>query len=38
VPSCEVALDPAANRTGNVWHVLLPGLDKDVLYGGLEGG
>ena len=31
----EVALDPTVNRTGDVWHVLLPGLSDlaSLLYG-----
>ncbi|KAK9833179.1 hypothetical protein WJX74_009440 [Apatococcus lobatus] len=29
----EVALDPATNRTGDIWHVMLPQLDSSSLYG-----
>jgi hypothetical protein len=29
----EVPLSPEANRTGDVWHVALPGLDPSLLYG-----
>eukprot|EP00887_Chlorella_sp_A99_P006221 scaffold3.g6221.t1 len=29
----EVPLDPVANRTGDVWHIALPGLDPSLLYG-----
>jgi isoamylase len=32
--TAEVWLDPASgHRTGDVWHVLLPGLDPTMLYG-----
>lgn len=31
--SAEVALHPALNRTGDVWHIFLPGLSPDLLYG-----
>ena len=30
----EVLLDPLHNRTGDTWHVALPGLDPNLLYGG----
>jgi hypothetical protein len=36
--TAELPLDPAVNRTGHVWHALVPGLDEDVLYGEREGG
>lgn len=29
----EVPLAPEANRTGDVWHIALPGLDPSLLYG-----
>ncbi len=29
----EVPLDPTVNRTGDVWHVMLPGVRDDMLYG-----
>ncbi|KIZ04667.1 glycogen operon protein GlgX [Monoraphidium neglectum] len=29
----ELPLDPLANRTGDVWHVMLPRLDPSLLYG-----
>ncbi len=29
----EVPLDPALNRTGDVWHILLPAVDTSLLYG-----
>jgi glycogen operon protein len=32
-PIAEVPLDPALNRTGDVWHVLVHGLPSPVLYG-----
>src|SRR5437588_11111897 len=32
-PVAEVPLDPAVNRTGDVWHVCVHGLKPDVLYG-----
>jgi isoamylase len=31
--SHEVQLDPALNRTGHVWHIMLPRLDTSLLYG-----
>lgn len=31
--SVEIALDPAVNRTGDVWHVMVPGLVPGLLYG-----
>ncbi len=32
-PYVEFALDPMANRTGQVWHVFVEGLDAEVQYG-----
>ena len=32
VPIATVFLDPHANRTGEVWHVLIEGLDAGALY------
>lgn len=32
-PLAEILLDPETNRTGAVWHVLLPELNPDLLYG-----
>ena len=29
----EVALDPDLNRTGDVWHIMLPQLHSKLLYG-----
>ncbi|MFP3984020.1 MAG: glycogen debranching protein GlgX [Desulfurivibrionaceae bacterium] len=29
----EVDLDPAVNCTGDVWHILIRGLDKELRYG-----
>ena len=29
----EVTLDPVTNRTGDIWHVMLPQLDATSLYG-----
>ncbi len=29
----EIELDPAVNRTGDVWHILISGLDKNIRYG-----
>ncbi|KAI8476733.1 MAG: isoamylase [Monoraphidium minutum] len=29
----EIPLDADANRTGDVWHIMLPGLDPSLLYG-----
>lgn len=31
-PSLEVPLDPRLNRTGDIWHVLIHGLDASVQY------
>ena len=30
-----VRLDPQLNRTGDVWHIMLPQLDPSLLYGTL---
>jgi isoamylase len=32
-PYVEFALDPHANRTGDVWHVFVEGVDLDAQYG-----
>src|SRR5262245_47010139 len=32
-PITEIPLDPAVNKTGDVWHVFVHGLKPDVLYG-----
>jgi glycogen operon protein len=32
-PSMEFPLDPVLNRTGNIWHVFLEGLDPGIEYG-----
>ncbi len=32
-PVAEIALDPALNRTGDVWHVFVRGLPLPALYG-----
>lgn len=32
-PFAEIPLDPRYHRTGDVWHVLVRGLDSDVGYG-----
>ena len=32
-PYVEIPLDPKANRTGQVWHAHIEGLDADVQYG-----
>ena len=32
-PYVEIPLDPKANRTGQVWHAHIEGLDTDVQYG-----
>lgn len=29
----EIRLDPVRNRTGLIWHIALPGLSPDYLYG-----
>ena len=29
----EIPLDPSINKTGDVWHVLLKGDFRDMLYG-----
>ena len=31
----EVLMDPVHNKTGDVWHITLPGLDSALLYGKL---
>ena len=31
--SHEIPLDPVLNRTGDVWHIMLPELDTNLLYG-----
>lgn len=31
--TAEVPLSPDTNKTGNVWHICLEGLQNDVLYG-----
>lgn len=31
--SFAIPLDPAANRSGDIWHVHLPGVDPGLLYG-----
>lgn len=30
----EILLDATTNRTGDCWHIMLPGLHSDMLYGG----
>ena len=32
-PAMEFPLDPLLNRTGNIWHIFLEGLDPGVEYG-----
>ena len=32
-PYVEIPLDPLANRTGQIWHVFVEGLDAGVQYG-----
>src|SRR4030081_790369 len=32
-PVAEIPLDPTLNRTGDVWHVFVCGLEPDILYG-----
>jgi glycogen operon protein len=32
-PIAEIPLDPHGNRTGDVWHILVQGLPRDILYG-----
>lgn len=29
----EIQLDPESNRSGDVWHLLLPALPSGLLYG-----
>lgn len=31
-PSCSYTLDPAKNKTGDMWHVFVKGLPKNALY------
>lgn len=30
---CEIELDPAINRTGDIWHIQIHDLDPDLRYG-----
>ena len=32
--SHSIQLDPTLNRTGDVWHIQIPGVATDLLYGG----
>jgi glycogen operon protein len=32
-PIAEIPLDPIANKTGDVWHILVHGVTPDMLYG-----
>jgi glycogen operon protein len=32
-PSAEIALDPTINKTGDVWHIFVCGLQPEILYG-----
>jgi glycogen operon protein len=32
-PVADIALDPAVNKTGDVWHVLVSGITPDLMYG-----
>lgn len=32
-PIAEIPLDPRTNKTGDVWHIFVHGLEADVLYG-----
>ena len=32
----EVELSPNLNRTGDIWHIMLPRLDTSLLYGALQ--
>jgi isoamylase len=32
-PFFEVSLDPVLNKTGEIWHILLSGLPKEIEYG-----
>lgn len=31
-PCCVIELDPRDNKTGDLWHVFIPGIGKDTLY------
>ncbi len=31
--TCEIVLNPTANKSGHIWHVSLPKLDSTLLYG-----
>jgi isoamylase len=33
----EIPLDPQRNRTGDLWHIAIPGLHHDLLYGAVSG-
>jgi glycogen operon protein len=32
-PVTEITLDPDVNRTGDIWHIHLPGVDSSLRYG-----
>jgi glycogen operon protein len=32
-PVAEIAIDPTANKTGDVWHIFVHDLSPDILYG-----
>lgn len=36
--TADIILDPMVNRTGDVWHILLPSLPAGLLYGYRVGG
>lgn len=29
----EIPMDPVLNKTGSVWHMMLPAVDYNMLYG-----
>jgi pullulanase/glycogen debranching enzyme len=35
IVTTEIPLNPELNRTGDVWHIMLPGLKPGLLYGKL---
>lgn len=32
-PTAEIQLDHMLNRTGNIWHIAVPGIPVNYLYG-----
>lgn len=38
VPFEEISLDPKIHKTGDVWHILVSGISRDIQYGYRVGG